>query len=144
MAIVALDNSTEKTYELSRDPDKGTEAATRFLLGAVPSRVLANIRDKATHFVVDQKGEEVSTQVDQNKTNIEIVSVGLRGWENMKNSDGGDIAFSTKKRNIAGRSLEVADDSVIDALALDDINELANEIISMNALEPRQRKKSGK
>jgi len=144
MAVTALDTSITKTYTLKRDPDIGKAGATTFDLGSIPARVLGSIKDKSTSFLSDAKGEEINTVVQQNKTNIDIVSIGLRGWSNFQNSKGQDVPFETTKRNIAGQSLVVADDATMDMLQLEDIIELAEQILSINEVETEKKKKSAK
>lgn len=144
MAIKALDSSVEVKYELDRDPDKGKAGATKFNLGAVPARIMAHFRDKAQTFHSGGDGENFDVEMNANSLKINLVKVGLKGWENFVDSNGNDVKFETQKKNVAGAEVTMVKDKCIDYLSMDDIDELAEQINEINNVEEDTAKKSGK
>lgn len=114
-----------------------------FKLGTLSSRLLAHLRDEATSFVPDPSNPEtVVAKFLPNHSSFETVRFGLKGWENFRDVDGGDIPFKTVKRSIAGVTVDAVSDDTMDQLPLDVIRDLSNAIVEGNQLSEEAAKNS--
>lgn len=134
MAIKALTLGTVRPYELKRDPDRGTDRATSFKIGAIDSVIAGVIVDSALEVVVDQNrpDDTVNTRINNSVKNFKACQYGLRGWDNLQDSKGNDIPFKTVKRRHASNSYDVVDPEVLCLIAHADLAELAGEIMKDN------------
>lgn len=137
MALTAMSVSDTWVFESDRDPDKGTENATKFTLGTLDVFLKGHIFDSATE--ISGQG---SITIHTNKTNIEAVRFGLKGWSNFRDKAGNDVPFKTLKRNVGGRSYDVVSDETLNRLSLDDIQELGQAIKTGNVVTEEEAKKS--
>jgi hypothetical protein len=123
MSIKGLTLSATFTYESDADPDKGTPQATTFTLRPLDVFVHTHLFDSA----IDMKGDSVSFRT--NGANLEAVRFGLVGFVNFKDEmTGGDIAFATEERNIAGRKYQAATDDVLARIPFADVRAMATQI----------------
>ena len=118
-----VDLTTTVEFESARDPDKGTDKATKFKLGAIPSRVYAALKDKATKWTQNPNSSDgVSAEFRPNLIGRDIVRFGVKGIENYP------VKFATQKESIGSKEFDVLADAVIDAMDIDTIRELSTEI----------------
>lgn len=142
MAIKALNLVKTKEIELSFDDAIGTDAATKFTIGALDTRVFSIIKDKATALPVSafSNPEGAMASLNMNQTNFDIAVFGLRGWKNLKNDFDEDIAFRTTTTVMGGKSYITADPELVMTLPEDAIAEIATAVMDFNALSEEDRK----
>lgn len=111
MAITGLNLNATRIYVSDYDPTKGTpeeaKSATKWKIGTLDSRVQGYLKDMATKFTVSQSSmasgdDSVETSVSQAEQNFERVRFGLKGWDNFQDSDGNDIKYTTRKKQLPG------------------------------------------
>lgn len=136
MAVKALSLGSTRKYELKSDPDRGTDGATRFIIGTLDSRTVGRINDAATtmHVNPSRPDEEIETSINTSVRNFMACEFGLRGWENFKDDKGNDIKFRTVSRRHGGQSYAVVDPEIMNLLPYDVVAELANEVLSDNTM----------
>ncbi len=142
MALRSIDLTGTDTFGIDDDPDKGTDAATKFEFRRLTPALEGWVRDKATSFTEGVDGD-AEGHFEPNKACLAMMLVALTGWANLLDAKGNPIAFSTKKMNIAGRNLEVPDQKAIDCLQLDWIRELHEKVSNVNQVEDEEVKRSG-
>jgi hypothetical protein len=135
MAIVGLSSASTRKVELSSDPAKGTPEATRFIIGSLSAREMAGIKDKSSKF--DSKGNFSN---EGNKAALEVVRLGLKGWENFLDADGKEIAFLTEEVSNINKKTTVAAYASLDRLSFTDLLEIHNHIAGLNTLTEEERK----
>jgi hypothetical protein len=149
MALVAMTVSDTTDYvsdmdaakskqQVPIDPDdhsKGTteqivigEGATVFTLKPLDVFLMSWIYDNASDISGKQGSSEVGIRTKVNETNIQAVRHGLAGLKNFHDSKGSPIIFRTVKVFVGGKQYTVADDSVLQALGLKLVTELAEQI----------------
>lgn len=143
MALVGIRVGATREYELKRDPERGTPEATKFLIGTVLARVAGWIKDRAATFTGSPDGgSEITAAFHGNDAAYDLVRFGLKGWSNFRNDTGNDLPFKTESRIIKGVSLDAVTDECMDALSLEDIRELSEEIEKANTVDPAEGKTS--
>lgn len=137
MAIKAVNLSKTIDYQSDYDPEKGTDKATVATLGAIDTRVLGIIKDKATAIPVSSfsTGEGMAT-LNYNAMNFDVVQFGL------KNIVRFDVPYKTTIRILGQKQYVVADDSVVAALPEEVLSEYAGKILEINSLSEEERKNS--
>lgn len=127
--LKALDLSKTIIFESPRDPAKGTEEATKFTIGAIPSRVYAALKDSATTYRQDPNNQD-DIKVDFRPNDIakDMVRHGLKGIQNFCTDSGSVVEFKTKKTRIGNSEYDVLADEVLDVIDLDTIREIAQAI----------------
>lgn len=145
MKIRAINLSKTKRHQLSFDPDKGTNKAITWVLGALDARVYAAIKDKATAIPMSAfsgDASEATATLNINKTNFDIVLFGLKGWEGLLDEDDKPVPYATENYNFEGRTYSVVKYDLLCQLPSEVIDELANEIMDINSLKEEDRKNS--
>lgn len=142
--IKAINLTKTISYELSFDEHYGTDQATKWTLGALDSRVLATIKDKATSIPVAalNGSNEGSATLNLNQTNFEVVLFGLKGFTNFQDEEGKQIPYKTVLYSLAGKSYSVADPELVKMIPPEGIDELATEILGINSVREEERKNS--
>lgn len=140
MAVKALSLGSTRTYELQSDPDRGTPNATRFKIGTLDSRIIGRINDAATTMHVDptRPDDTVETSINNSERFFQACTYGLRGWENLKDDKGNDVAFKTVSRRHGGQSYDAVDENLLKMLPFEVIAELANEILAQNVVSAEE------
>lgn len=149
MALIALTANDSVEYVSDRDPSKvktrvpidpadptkGTreevqvkDGATKFYCKPLDVFLMGHIYDNASRLSGKSGSDEVGIHTRMNQTNIEAVRHGLAGFENFLDKRGNAIVFKTVKATVNGREYDVAADSVLEALGIQLIQELATEI----------------
>lgn len=142
MAIIGLTLNASESYQSDLDPNKGTEEATTFKLATLDSRIMGKLRDDATTFSVNPTApeDEVDVSVGQNELYFLACQFGIKGWTNLKDEEGNDIRFKTRKRNVGGRSYEVVDELVLGRIPQIVLQEIGREIIGLNDVDEDEEK----
>ncbi len=91
---VAIDPNTTFDYVLKEDRKLPREQQTVFKLKVLSARELARIEDNIAVF--DKEGNQA---VRMGTKVIEILSAGLRGWENLRDRNGGVITYSEHRED---------------------------------------------
>lgn len=144
MGIKALQVGKTFTHVYSGDTNPAVDAEghdpdfkpTRWNLKVLDSRVLAILKDKSTKITIDpsKPDEEIGTQVNQNAYYFEVCSLGLDKPDDFLDAKGEPIKFTTIKKNIGGKSYEVATNEFLGQIPDFVIQELAETILAGNAL----------
>jgi hypothetical protein len=143
MSLVGLRADATREVELSFDPAKGTDDATRFILGTLTARVQVYLRDQATRFKPDPDNDDkVVAEFSPNAAAYETVRFGLKGWHNFKDDKGNELVPKFEKKALAGRDYEVLTEETMDLLHADIIRELAEELGKVNSLSEEESKNS--
>lgn len=138
MAIQALNLHDVK--EISHPSDKTDP--TIWVIGAVDSRVLATIQDKATDIQIDTQNPdgEAGIRINQNEANIKKVQFGLRGFVNFS-GEKGEVSFKTETKHISGKPYDVCADEVLASIPTEVLNWLSDEISKLNSITSKDAKK---
>jgi hypothetical protein len=137
MAIKAINLAKTINYQSDNDPDKGTEAATTWLLGTLDARVVSHIKDKATAIPVSSLGTgEGFATLRINEMNFDIVRYGLRGVTNY------DVKFGTENASLGGKTYPVASAAFMDSIPEEEIAAMASAILDINQVSQEERKNS--
>jgi hypothetical protein len=99
-----------------------------FTLGVLDVFIMGVIYDETSSISRGDDPTKVGIVTRLNQANIEAVRFGLRGWRNLKDAQGNDLAFRTVKRSVAGREYAVASDECLARLGIRDVRELAQVI----------------
>jgi len=83
-------------------------------------------------------GEKMLDSAKSMESMIDIVSFGLKGFENFKDKDGKDVEFTTKNTNICGKAYQVVSDNIISIIPVDIIVELGSKILEITKLSESQ------
>lgn len=134
--LQALNLTKTIEHQSDRDPAKGTENATVFVLGALSSRVASTLRDKSTRFSGDVgKVDGVITELRMNETAFELVRFGLKGFRNYQAADGTMLEFKTEEVQVGGTIMKVVAKEIMDAIDLETIRELAEVVGKVSGFE---------
>lgn len=147
MKIRAINLTKTVRHQLSFDEDAGTDKAVTWILGALDSRVMASIKDKATGIPLSALAggsTDGTATLNINLTNFDVVLHGLKGFENFKFEDDSSVEYKTVTTNLNGKSYLTADPDLIKLLPSDVIDELAGVIMDINVLKEEERKNSEK
>lgn len=142
MKIRAINLSKTVRHQLSFDEDAGTDAAVTWIAGALDSRVLATIKDRATGIpmsALSGSGEGTAT-LNLNQTNYDVVLYGLKGWENLTYEDGKQVEFKTSTSQLGGKTYVTVDPELMKLIPPEAIDELANVIMDINTMKDEERK----
>lgn len=142
--IKAINLHKTVEHQLSFDPDFGTDAATTFILGALDSRVMSIIKDKATAIPVSafSNAENAVASLNVNQTNLDIVIFGLKGFKNFQDHDGKQIEFKTTQTVLGNKTYTTVLSSIVEMLPEEAISELAGVIMDINNVSETERKNS--
>lgn len=134
--LQALNLTKTVEYQSDRDPAKGTDDATVFIIGAISSRVASTLRDKSTRFSGDfTQADNMQAEMRMNETAFELVRFGLRGFRNYQNADGGLLEFKTEDYQAGNAVLKIVAKDVMDVIDLETIRELAAQISRISGFE---------
>ncbi len=129
------------------DPSKGTtekvvigEGATVFTLKPLDVFLMSSIYDNASDISGKQGSDEVGIRTKVNQTNVEAVRYGLAGLKNFHDARGNQVIFRSKKMWNGGKQYHVADDTVLSALGLRLMTELADQIKKISDISPAEEK----
>lgn len=121
-------------YKSNLDPNKETDEAVVFTLGAVDSRTMSAIMDKNIETRIDKEGDTMY-KPNQMTTAYMLVRFGLKGFKNWKDHDNSDVKFETESANVFGKNYKLVKESIISAFPPELITELSGEIYGFNSLE---------
>jgi uncharacterized protein YcfJ len=141
---IALNINATKRYVLEADRKLPQEHQTIFILGNLPLEERIKIEDEQAQYGVStDKNPEAKADmtIKQHKRNLEIVKLGLVGFENFKDGDGKDVLFETVAMP-GGRagSKNVVSGKCLNRFTMEWIDEIAKAIIDLNAITPEEAK----
>jgi hypothetical protein len=143
MKIKAINLTRTIQHTLTFDDALGTDDAVIFELGALDSRVLAAIKDRATGIPVSALsggGGDATATLNINQTNFDVVLFGLKGFKNLKYDDDTTVEFKTANTNLGGKTYLTADPDVVKMLPPEAIDELSGVIMDFNSIKAEERK----
>lgn len=137
MALKALNLTQVAVFESPRDPDKGTDNATKFKIGAIPSRIYAGLKDKAASFKPDPDAPDgMKAEFNGNLIAYDTVRFGLKGVENY------GAEFKTQKEKVGHYLYDVAHDDFMASLDIETIRELKAAIDDLCSIDGETEKNS--
>jgi hypothetical protein len=144
MAVRAINIASTKDVELSQqlDPAAGTKDATKFIIGALDSYVMAELQDGLASFASGQNGEKDSATINFHEVALKGCRFGLRGWKNFLDENNNEVAFKTVKRAAHGREYDVVDPEVLRLVPIDAVTELYRQIRDFNTVSVVEAKNS--
>lgn len=135
MAMKALNLTQTIKFSSPRDPDK--ENPTLFILGAIPSRVYAILKDKAASFTPDPNSPDgMRAEFNGNLIAYDIVRWGLKGVENY------ELEYQTQKEKVGSYQYDVVHDDFMKSLELETIREISEAVNKLCEIEATVAKKS--
>lgn len=143
MKIRAVNLTRTINHTLSFDDAIGTDDAVIWELGALDSRVLAAIKDRATGIPVSALsggGGDATATLNINQTNFDVVLFGLKGFKNFKHDDDTSVEYKTAHTNLGGKTYVTADPDIIKMLPPEAIDELSSIVMEFNTLKADERK----
>ncbi len=121
--LKAIDLTTIIDFESDSDPDKGTDKATKFKLGGIPSRIYAQLKDKATRWAQDKENpDSVKAEFRHNDIARDIVRFGVKGFSNYS------LNFKTQPEKFGDKEYQAVADDIMDSMDINLIRELSAEI----------------
>jgi hypothetical protein len=139
LAFKAVNLTKTIKYESDLDSDKGTEAATKFILGAIDSRTWSHVVDTNMESKMTQDGEQLN-KFNQMTVAYNIVRFGLKGFENFLDDENKELVYKTEKFSMAGKAYMVTTEEIMSLLPVNLIMELAGEINSINTVSEEDSK----
>lgn len=124
---IAIDPNKTFEYVLLCDRELPPEEQTIFHLKALSARELAEIQDKAARADMDGNFEFRS-----GSQTLRILEIGVRGWKNLRDAQGNEIAFRENNGRPRGENW--------DLLLPEWRRELANAITEQNRISGAERK----
>lgn len=128
---INLTKTVEHQSEL--DPNKGTDKAVIFTLGAIDTRTFSSIFDKQIESKTNKEGE-IIIKPNQLTAAYQFVKFGLKGLQNWLDDKDSPIEFKTERVNVFGKSYTLVTDSILEGFPSELITELAEAIIDINNL----------
>ena len=135
LEVPRIENGEKITEEVVIDDD-----ATFFECGVLDLFLMGMIYDQATQ--VSRAEEDGLLQVNTrlNRTNIDAVRFGLKGWRNFCDAAGDEIPFKTVEKNVDGRKYRAVTDDCLTRIGIRDIQELAGVIKEQSELTKAEAK----
>lgn len=132
-AFKAINLTKTVEYQSDLDPNKGNDAATIFVIGALDSRTMSHIYDKNLESKFTKEGENV-IKPNQLTSAYMMVRFGLKGLRNWKNDDDSVVLFKTERTNQFGKTYDLVLEDIISGFPNELIVELAEAIADVNNL----------
>ena len=130
-----------KPYTSKLDADSGNP--TVFQIGLIDSMLRAFIEDQTTSFEFSSKNpkEPAKVNINASKRNLMVVKFGLKGLENFIDPrDKKPIKFDTVSVPVNGKNYKAVTDEIVSMFPKALIDELAEAILSENALSEEDAK----
>ena len=137
MSVTVFDVAETREYTLKAD----TEDPTTWIIGRVDHRLWSSIQDKYQRFALNDLGAEAKGTVsfDLNARNDDFVRFGIKGWRNLKDKQGNDVAFSTESTQTAVGNRQGLADRMLEMIR-PFVAELAAEIEAFNGVTRAEQK----
>jgi len=136
VAIKAINLGTLKSITFPED----TDDPTVWEIGAIDSRVLGHLRDKATDLKINPDDPEAGADISlgMNEFHFQVAQFGLKGFSNFQGEDikgkSKDVMFSTQRKTVGKVQYDVCDDAVMAMVPGNVLQFLANEVLKINNL----------
>jgi hypothetical protein len=126
---------TETTEYVSQHDSVKTkeEGATVFVLGAIDADIRLKLTDSLVTMVHNGAGG-MGIQTNRNTVNLSAVRYGLKGWSNLKDKTGKDIAIKFDKEAHGQKLYDVVAQESLNALPNHIIKELGMKILEVNSV----------
>lgn len=154
MAIIGINLEATRKFTPSTDPDKGTDKATVFEYGTLPSGLVGHIMDSIMEFsqsIMETKKEgkeekgKTTVHIPLNRSALLFTKYGLRGWSNFPDEKGNAIKFETVSEHISGiGAVQVVKEELLNRIPFEIIRELAEKINGDNEVGKEEEKNSPK
>lgn len=107
---------------------------TVFLLGMLPARLQAMLKDRSTRFQVDDSGKTVAVDFNAHHAALERVRFGLKGWKNFLDENGKEIGFETEDTVVNNHKYRAMKTESLNRLPIELVRELSIEIDRINSV----------
>ena len=130
------------------DPKKGTKevkvakkGASRFKIAPLDVFLMAHIQDNASTLSKKGDSEDVGISTHIRASNIEMVRYGLRELpSDFKDTDDHPITYVVEERTVNNRTYVTVQDSVLEALGIGLVDEMAEAIRELSEVSPTAEK----
>ncbi len=137
MAITAINLGTIKSITFPADK----EDPTVWEIGAIDSRVLGHLRDKATDLKINPDDPEAGADISlgMNEFHFQVAQFGLKGFSNFqggedKKGKSCDVMFSTGRATVGKVQYDVCDGVIMAMIPGNVLQFIANEVLKINNL----------
>lgn len=138
MAIKAINLGTLKSITFPADK----EDPTVWDIGAIDSRVLGHLRDKATDLKINPDDPEAGADISlgMNEFHFQVAQFGLKGFTNFQGEDEKkpgkvkDVMYGTQRKTVGKVSYEVCDDVIVAMIPGNVLQFIASQVLEMNNL----------
>lgn len=123
------------------DPDPANP--TVWVIGTLDLRTRAFIQDEMTAFQVSetsQPKDKADVKLKLSQGRILTTRFGIKGWRNLMDEFGQEIAYAADALNLDGKSYEVVSKVLIERFPFELVEQLAEAITSLNSVSERDRK----
>jgi hypothetical protein len=134
---VALSLSATKKYVLEADRKLPVDQQTIFELANLPIEERIKIEDAQAQYGVSTSkdpDEMADMTIKVHARNLELVKLGLVGFENFKDSDGNAVVFESVASPKKNGSKNIVSPRCLNRFAMEWIDELAKAIIELNSI----------
>jgi hypothetical protein len=123
------------------DPDPANP--TVWVIGTLDLRTRAFIQDEMTAFQVSETSQlkdkaDVKLKLSQGR--ILTARFGIKGWRNLMDEFGQEIAYAADALNLDGKSYEAVSKVLIERFPFELVEQLAEAITNLNNVSERDRK----
>lgn len=139
LAFKAINLTRTKEFESTLDDARGTENATKFVLGALDTRLMTSLADKSFETITTADGDQVA-KANQLTIAYNMVKFGLKGWTNYTDEDGNPVEFKQGTTNVGGKAYPCVQDDLLARLPLELVMELAAAIQDVNSVSEQDSK----
>ncbi len=132
----------EATAEYVCEADRESPEPTVFIIGTIDARLRSHINDRASSFDGDGRSgkEPVEQLIRGGSWRWMTCKYGIRGWRNLADHAGNQIAERFDTFPYGGKSYRVVSDVVLTILPEDVLMELTTEISKMNTLQEAEKR----
>lgn len=141
MAIKLL--STNETMVCVSKYDSDTDNPTKWKIGILDQLQVGFLRDMMTSYQIDVGESDDETKktvgnIPVNKVNFRAFQLCVKGWENLVDESGNEIAFKTTKVIIGNKKYDGVDPSIVSRIPIDIITEMAEKGMGANIVEEKE------
>lgn len=152
MALRMINLHTVNTFEWSKDPDKGTDNATKFDYRALDAYEQAFLQDRISTIesmptLTDGMSSEeimskVKTRTEVHKVAIDAVRLACTGFTNLEKPDGTEQGWDVENVNIAGKTKPLVKQDIVRALPVALLLEFYMDIVAKTNVDASTEKNS--
>lgn len=141
MAIKQINLHKRHEFQSQFDDAKGTPEATTFVLRELDTFLTAHVSDLMTKLTFEGGEQEMSIS-DFSSVSVLACQLALVDVVNFQDESGAPVPFRTQKKNVKGRTYDVAHDDFIRSVPMTILTEMFGHIQTMNSVTADEAKNS--